>query len=232
MAISQATLDFLMTNYVTDSREWFNDHRAEYQALVVEPMAELVTRLAPGMLKIDSQFITEPRVNRTISRIHRDMRIPQNRSRSRYRPNCWITFARDKKLAGSHPAFFFEVEPSGFSYGMGYYNTPTESMRIMRDMILAGKPETRRALTAYARQRALTVTGETFKRPRYPDQPENLRTFLERRSLTLLRESDDFDLLFSPDLADTLLADFKKIAPVYALLCAVEARRAHNAQEI
>ena len=36
-----------------NSREWFREHRAEYEKLVVEPLAELVEDLAPAMAEID-----------------------------------------------------------------------------------------------------------------------------------------------------------------------------------
>lgn len=225
MAISQASLDFLFKNYATDSREWFTEHRKEYLKLVVEPLAELVTALTPGMLEIDSGFITEPKVDRTISRIHRDMRIPQNRTKGRYRPNCWILFTRDKKIYQGLPAFYMEMDPAGFTYGMGYYHASTETMRLLRDMLISGEPSAKKALKAYEGQSIFTLKGEEFKRPKYADKPENLRVWLEKRSFSLTCESDDFDLLFSDNLADVLLDGFKKIAPVYRFLCDVEARR-------
>ena len=224
MAISQATLDFLFTNHMNDSREWFIEHKDDYYRLVVEPLAELVIRLTPGMLKIDRRFITEPKIDRTISRIYRNMRIQQNRSRGRYRPNCWIVFTRDKNLYHGLPAYFLELDPAGFTYGMGYYQASTETMRTLRAMLLAGEPAAKKALKAFEKQSVFTLEGEDFKRPHYADKPANLRPWLEKRNFSLLRESQDFDLLFSEQLADVLLEQFQAIAPVYDLLCAVDAR--------
>lgn len=228
MAISQATLDFLLTNYVTDSREWFNEHREDYRRLVVEPMAELVIALTPGMLKIDEGFITEPKIDRTISRIYKDMRIPRNRSGGRYRPNCWITFAREKKIYQGMPAYYLEITPSSYSYGMGYYQAAPETMSILREMMLAGEPQAKKAISAFERQKVFELVGEAFKRPRYPDAPEKLRKWLEKKSFSLVCESTDFELLFSENLAEVLLGQFKSIAPVYDFACAVEARRNHG----
>lgn len=225
MPISQKSLDFLFKNWATNSREWFLEHKGEYTRLVVEPLAELVTKLTPGMLEIDPQLITEPKIDKTISRIYRDMRIPQNRSGSRYRQNCWILFIRDKKLYNGLPAFYFEMDPASFSYGMGYYQAATDSIRTIKDMILNGEPAAKKALRAYDSQSSFVITGAEYKRLKYPDAPENLRPWLERRDFSFIRECDDFDLLFSKNLADVILEDFKKIAPVYDFFMAAEARR-------
>lgn len=228
MAISQKSLDFLLQNYVTDDREWFNEHRGDYRRLVVEPLAELVTKMTPGMLTIDSGFITEPKIDRTISRIYRDMRIPQNRTQGRYRPNCWIMFTRDKKLYHGLPAYYMEMDAAGFTYGMGYYQASTDTMRLMREMLLAGEPTAKKALAAFESQDIFSMEGEDFKRPRYGDRPENLRLWLEKKNFSLICQSGDFDLLFSEQLAEALVSRFKAVAPVYDFLCAVEARRQHE----
>ena len=59
------------------------------------------------------------------------------------------------------------------------------------------------------------MEGECYKRPHYPDQPEELRQWLERRNLSFTAESEDMDLLFSPALADKLSEDFEKLSPIY-----------------
>jgi len=228
MTISQKSLDFLLTNYVTNSRDWFNEHKNEYREFVVEPLAELVTKLTPGMLEIDSGFIIEPKIDKTISRIHRDMRIPQNRNKSRYRQNSWIVFIRDKKLYNGLPGFYFEIYPGGFGYGMGYYQASTASMKTMREMLLDEEPSAKKAVEAYEKQKIFTIEGEEYKRPRYLDAPKNLHPWLERKGLSLVHDSEDFDLLFSENLADVIMNNFKKIAPVYHFLIDVEARRIHK----
>ena len=68
MPFSAKTLDFLFENRLHDSRIWFEEHKEEYQKQVLFPLQELVRQLTPHVLKIDSQFTTEPRVDRTICR--------------------------------------------------------------------------------------------------------------------------------------------------------------------
>ena len=64
MAFSAKTLDFLFENRLQDSRDWFLDHKDTYQAVLLEPMKDLVRSLTPVMLEIDAKVTTEPRVTR------------------------------------------------------------------------------------------------------------------------------------------------------------------------
>ena len=60
MAFSAKTLDFLFENRLQDSRDWFLDHKDTYQAVLLEPMKDLVRSLTPVMLEIDAKVTTEP----------------------------------------------------------------------------------------------------------------------------------------------------------------------------
>ena len=52
MGFTQGTIDFLFENRLHDSREWFGEHKQDYRALIVEPLGELVTELAPVMARV------------------------------------------------------------------------------------------------------------------------------------------------------------------------------------
>lgn len=68
------TLEFLVRNKLMDSREWFHEHHGEYERLVVEPLAELVSALTPALAEIDPNIVCVPKVGKSISRIWRDTR--------------------------------------------------------------------------------------------------------------------------------------------------------------
>ena len=87
MAFSAKTLDFLFENRLQDSRDWFLDHKDTYQAVLLEPMKDLVRSLTPVMLEIDAKVTTEPRVDKTICRLRRDTRYSHDKSL--YRDTMW-----------------------------------------------------------------------------------------------------------------------------------------------
>ena len=74
------------------------------------------------------------------------------------------------------------------------------------------------AQKAYASQKVFTMEGECYKRPHFPNQPEALQNWLERRNIGFYADSKNFDLLFSDGLSKALKEDFKLLAPIYHLL--------------
>ena len=64
----------LAENRFHDSREFYEEHKAQLKEQVVEPLRLLVEDLAPTALKIDPQIISNPMQNSCVSRIRRDNR--------------------------------------------------------------------------------------------------------------------------------------------------------------
>lgn len=211
MPFSIETLDFLSLNRAMNSREWFHAHRAEYESLVVAPMAELVDALAPAMTEIDPALICDPRVGKSISRIWRDTR--RGPELPIYRDVMWLNFLREKYAA--LPGFWFEFSPRALRWGCGWYQTDPAIMECIRGMILAHDPDWLAALEAFEKQRVFSLEDERYKRTRHPDAPENERSWLDQKSLCLTHEETGLDLLYSDKLSGTLTRDFGRIVPVY-----------------
>lgn len=217
MALSAKTLDFLVENRLNNSRDWYQAHKAGFQSLVFEPMAGLVEQLAPAMREIDPQLVTEPKTDRTISRVYRDTRF--SKDKSLYRDVMWLVFLRDKKAFPDAPGFFFEFSPQGFRYGCGYYSAPPKLMDAIRSLVLNHDRSFLLARDSLAAQPVFTLEGEKYKRPRYPDAAPEEQDWLDRKGISFLHNSKDFDLLFSDRLADTLSQDFELLKPAYEFLC-------------
>lgn len=216
MPFSSKTLDFLFENRLQNSREWFWAHRETYQAVVLEPMKELVRGLTPVMLEIDDRLTTEPRVDKTICRIWRDTRY--SRDKSLYRDTMWLVFKRGKMHGTEVPGLYFEITDGGFYYGCGFYQASTSYMSAMRKLILQDDPVFRRARQAFLSQKLFQMEGELYKRPRFLQEPEEKRQWLERRGIGFTAESKDFDLLFSSGLAQKLEEDYRMLEPIYRFL--------------
>jgi len=222
MPLTDNALRFLFENRVMDSKPWFLEHKSEYEALVLQPLRELVLALTPSLLAIDPQLICEPKVGRSISRIYRDTRFSHDKSI--FRDVMWCVFLRDKKLYHGPPGFFFEFSPRGFRYGCGHYQASPAVMDAMRGIISGDEPVFKAALRAFKKQSVFHIEDTRFKRSRHPDQPEEKREWLDQRSLCFIADSEDFDLLLSDALADRLAQDFALLAPMYDFMMAAEAR--------
>lgn len=211
MPFTEDTLDFLALNRVMNSREWFHEHRAEYEKLVVEPMADLVLELAPAMAEIDPAIVCIPRVGKSISRIWRDTR--RGPGLPIYRDVMWITLLREKYIG--LPGYWLEFSPRALRWGCGWYQTPPEVMEAARELILAGDVSWEAAKKAAGQNRGFVLENEMYKRTRHPDAPAEERMWLDQKSLCLTHDEPEVTLLYSPQLAERIAGDFRAIAPVY-----------------
>lgn len=222
MAFSEKTLDFLFENRVTDSKAWFEAHRGDYEALVLTPMRELVRSLTVPMLEIDPLICCEPKVGKCISRIFRDTRF--SRDKHVFRDVMWVSFFRHRQLYYGMPGFFFELSPRGLVWGCGYYQASPEAMEEIRKMVLAQDADFRKAAALFEKRTDFILEDSRYRRTKHPDAPEALRRWLDLKNVCLLKKSDDFALLTSEALPDTLGEDFRAMKPLYDFLIKAECR--------
>ena len=213
---SRKTLEFLVENRLNDSRDWYMEHKGEYEQFVYEPLRCLVTALTPAMLKIDPEFVVAPSVGRTISRIRRDTRFSHDKSL--YRENMWVVFKRGKMHGALIPGIYVDISANGLEYGCGFYHAPPAVMESIRQMILSDSPEFKRAQKAYEKQSVYQMEGDCYRRERFPGQPPAVQQWLNRKTICFSAYSQDFDLLFSERLPQKLTQDLQQLKPIYDFL--------------
>ena len=213
-------IKFLFENRMHNDKEWYEKHKPDYKKYVYNPFVELITEIAPSMLNIDEQVITVP--SKIISRVRRDTRFTHDKTL--YRDNAWFVFLRDKSQMSVSPCFWFDIGQQGSSYGVGYYGASTKSMAILRDMIIANDPVFLKAFECYKNQSVFKIGGEMYKRSKFPEQPEELKQWLDRKNIYFESVQNNFELAFSPQLPEVLKNGFSALKPIYDLFCIVQAR--------
>ena len=209
---------FLFENKMNNSKDWYESHKAEYKQYVYNPFVELIMEVAPVITEIDGKLMTVP--SKLISRVRRDTRF--SKDKSLYRDNAWLVFLRDKSQMATSPCFWFEISQKGSSYGIGYYGAETGAMANMREMIINRHPAFLNALKCYEAQNEVVIGGEMYKRSRYPDQPENLQLWLNRKNIYFEAVQNDFKLAFSKELPEVLKKAYRMLKPVYDFICMAE----------
>jgi hypothetical protein len=69
------TFDFFTDLYSHNSVAWFNKHREDYEKYLMDPARAFVMSIGPFIKFINPLFDTEPKFNRTLVRLNRDMRF-------------------------------------------------------------------------------------------------------------------------------------------------------------
>ena len=72
---SSELFDFLSDLKKNNNTEWFRENRERYDKFVVEPARAYVTEMAPFINRINPAIRTEPKFNKTLMRINKDMRF-------------------------------------------------------------------------------------------------------------------------------------------------------------
>src|SRR4029079_2608033 len=87
--VSKPALTFLRGIKRNNRREWFEEHRDDYETHVREPMRLLVEELDVRFARFAPEIIGDPK--RSIFRIYRDVRFSTDKSPYKTHAACWFS---------------------------------------------------------------------------------------------------------------------------------------------
>src|SRR6266542_2229693 len=88
MPFTTATFTFLRGLARNNRKPWFEAHRAEYEAVVVQPMRELIEEMDVRLASFAPEIIGDPK--RSMFRIYRDIRFSKDKSPYKTHAACWF----------------------------------------------------------------------------------------------------------------------------------------------
>jgi uncharacterized protein (TIGR02453 family) len=209
-------LQFLRDVKSNNSKEWYDQHKPDYRNYLLHPFQDLVADLSASLIAIDPLIVTIPAVDKTLSRIYRDTRFSQDKTR--YRDAMWLAFKRSIKEWAQTPVFYFEITPDWYRYGMGFYSALPATMARFRQKIDANPRAFLRAVSFYGPSKPFMLEGDKYKRLIKSDHPAVILDWYQRKNFYLTCQKSADDRLFSPMLADDLLEGFAMMAPLYQYL--------------
>lgn len=219
---SKNTIAFLKKLRENNNKPWFESHKQDYENYLLSPLKNLVADLSDLMFSIDSDFEISPAVNKTISRIHRDTRF--SKDKSPYKTSHWITFKKPRKDWKDAPAYFFEITPDSYRYGMGFYGAGPDTMARFRELIDKNPKEFQEAITFFPKQKTFVLEGEKYKRILDGTKTKEIQDWRQRKNLYLVCNNKINDGLFSNKLALDLISGFSSLAGLYNFLLRVNRR--------
>jgi uncharacterized protein (TIGR02453 family) len=112
---SEGLFRFLAGLAENNNKQWFDEHRPEYETEVLGPIKAFVGELGPIVHMLNEEIETEPRVGRTISRINNDVRFHKNRPL--YRPFIYVGFPHRRQKWSNSALLYAGIHPGGVSVG-------------------------------------------------------------------------------------------------------------------
>lgn len=213
---SENTISFLKNISKNNNKEWFEAHKQEYQDYVLKPLKSFVNDLAEWMLCIDPDLEIRPQINKTISKIQRDIRFSRNKLP--YKDTVWVAFKRPVPDWKDTPTFFFELSAVSYRYGMGMYDASSKTMENFR-MKIDNDPEAFMSNVLFlSKQKTFRVAGEKYKKIWDKNKPEEIMDWYQRKNIYLVCQNEINDRLFDKLLMDDMLNGFGQLTPFYYYL--------------
>ena len=162
MSFPPETLRFLRALKRNNRREWFNTHRADYEAYVRQPMTAIVERLAVDFRAFAPEFVASPKVS--MYRIYRDTRFSSNKAP--YKTHAAAVFPTRGLAKHEGAGLYFHVSHQDVWIGGGMYAPQPPQLHAVREHIAANLNQLRAIVESPAFRRRVTLEGEKLSRVR------------------------------------------------------------------
>jgi uncharacterized protein (TIGR02453 family) len=213
------TYRFLRALAKNNSREWFQAHKAEYEAHVRAPALALIADLQPALRAVSPHYRAEAKATGgSLFRIHRDTRFSNDKTPYKTHAGMYFFHARHKQVEA--PGYYLHVEPGRCFVGAGLWHPQPDTQRKVRQFIHDNPAAWTAAVRSPAFRRRYGLADESLQRPPrgFPaDHP--LIEDLKRKNFVASTEVDQHTVL-GPRLRQTMESHFKGLAPLVDYLCA------------
>ncbi len=126
----KSILSFLTLLEQNNNREWFNEHKADYQ-LAKSRFEQVLEQVIAGLGQVDPR-IAGMKASDTIFRIYRDTRFAADKTP--YKNNFGAHLSRGGKNSGE-PGYYFHVQPGESFISGGIYMPSGDKLKAIRKEI-------------------------------------------------------------------------------------------------
>jgi len=207
--IFPSSLDFLNQLKENNNREWFNEHKVEFQK-----EQELIEAFADGLLhelNIDD-VIETPSGRKSVDRIYRDTRF--SKDKTPYKTYWSGSFRRATKYRRG--GYYFHIEQGNSFIGGGFWGPSAQDLKQIREHIAFDATPLREILLS----KAFISTFETLKGEQLKTTPKGFDAdhenidLLRYKQFLLIRRFSDKEILNERFLEEAALT-FKNMRPFF-----------------
>ena len=212
-------LEFFKTLAKNNNREWFNEHKPDYQEAVVQPMCAFIEALAPRLKRISPHFIADPKPHGgSMFRIYRDVRFAKDKSPYKLHAACQFRheLGKDAHTVG----FYVHLSPQEAVFGGGIWLPPNSELHKIRNTIIDNPNEWKRIKSKPSVKKLFGgIGGDGLKRPPKGFDPEHEHIEdLKRKSFFLMR-NEPAEIILRDDFVDEVEKTFKAAKPLLEYIC-------------
>ena len=147
-----------------NNRDWFLKNKSRYENDVREPMLAFIAAFAPQLKKISACYLADPRPSGgSMMRIYRNLRF--SRDKTPYKTNAAAAFGHRDAGHFEAPSFYLSLSAGEGFAGVGIWHPEAESVRKIRDAIVARPPSWKKAIADRKFRARFELGGEKLARP-------------------------------------------------------------------
>ena len=210
MTFSKETESFLWDLKFNNERQWFLQNKDRFENVLNEPFKELAHNTHD---LVTSEFPDEV-LELHVSRIYRDAR--RLFGRGPYKDRLWFTI-KNRRNGFDGAAFFFEINPAGWCYGLGLYCEKPSKMEEFRKSVAANPAAFESLASEIEKMPDFEIQGEEYKKPKGDFGPI-INKWYNRKYVDAVSNHDFEGELFSENLYTFLADEFIKLMPMYKFL--------------
>ncbi|MGN1016739.1 MAG: DUF2461 domain-containing protein [Faecousia sp.] len=202
---SPETIDFLWGIRMNNNRDWFLEHKKQYEDALYGPMKALGKELF-------RPFLDTPDTVLKVSRIYRDARMHPPEP---YKESLWICIRPDVDWWGENPCLYFQITPEGADYGFFLWKPRPTTVEEFRNYIAGHSEKFLKVVRETEAAVGQPITAACYKRPKPCAQPELERFFSWKGEIGCTRVIAPGPELFDPALGQKVGDFFEKLTPLY-----------------
>jgi len=213
---SKKAVTFLRQLAKNNDREWFNEHKAEFDEQVLAPARAFVADMGARLRTIAPNINADPRINKSLFRLNRDTRFSADKTPYKTHLGIWMWEGEGKRMESS--GFYFHLEPPDLMLGVGMHCLPKPFLPHFRDSIADPKkgPALKKTLDQIGKDSRYQMQGPTFKKvPRGYDPQHKLADLLKHDGLTVFSTMPIPEELYGPELIDFCFERYQDMAPLH-----------------
>jgi len=208
--------NYLVTN---NSRDWFNSHKSEYESYVLAPARSFVVAMGDRLSQIAPDIHAEPMIDRSIFRIHRDVRFSTDKNPYKTHLGIWLWQGEAPRMENS--GFYFHLEQNTLMLGVGIYRFSQLTLQKYRQAVINQQMGEKldSAIASIAHKRNYSIGGLYYKRvPRGYDRNHKRAELLRYNGLSAAQETKIPDEFYSDKLIEYCFVRYSDMLPIHQWL--------------
>lgn len=161
---TKAAFEFLGELAANNNREWFEQNKPRYEALVREPALDFIDAMIPSLGDFAPHFRADPRKSGgSLMRVYRDTRFSNNKTP--YKTNIGIQFRHELAKDVHAPGFYVHIANDECFFAVGCWRPEPDALWKIRSVIAEHPEQWFKARDDKSFRERWVVDGETLSRP-------------------------------------------------------------------